>query len=55
MLVVFLYALAWEAATPLLAKHIFTDWDHPYGDFPDWMAYFIGGAIPLMIMGPLHC
>ena len=55
MVFVFFFALIWEAGTPYIAKHFFPQWDHPYGDFPDWMAYFLGGALPLMVIGPFGC
>ena len=53
MVFVFFFALFWEGFTPWLVKRFSLNWDHPYGDFPDWMAYFIGAAIPLFILSLL--
>ena len=53
ILFVFAFALLWEGFTPWLVKTLSLDWDHPYGDFPDWLAYFLGGAIPLFILSLL--
>ena len=45
LLVTWVFALAWEASTPLLVKLFKLRWGHPFGDAFDLFAYLIGGSV----------
>ncbi len=45
----FIYGIVWEMMTPILAVKF--KWAHPFGDFIDMFAYYIGAVLAAV---PLH-